>query len=146
VESRAVRRPGPGFHLPTRLKCGRTSRALAGLWALRPYLERAKLSPRAVGTIDHDFFVVFGVRVADEVRLPTGRGLARFLAALDTLESTLSSFHDDDRLPPRTICKRSVKTRSVLRCAGRNLVRRGAGPRSRLLGRLGYAWRPAATD
>jgi hypothetical protein len=41
--------------------------------------KRAELSPRAVGTVDHDFFVLFDVRVADEESLPAGRDLARFL-------------------------------------------------------------------
>ena len=56
--------------------------------------ERAELSPRAVGTtVDHDFFVVFDVRVADEESLPAGRDLVLSLSALDALESDLGCPH-----------------------------------------------------
>ena len=55
--------------------------------------ERAELSPRAVGTVDHDFFVVFHVRIPDEESLPAGRDLVLSPSALDALESDLRSLH-----------------------------------------------------
>ena len=89
-------RDGHGNTCSHECRLGATDpRLLAGFYVPRPAIKRAELSPCAVGTVDHDFFVTFVVRVADEESLPAARVLVtRSLPALDALEGALDLPHE----------------------------------------------------